>query len=91
MVSDGNTCFFFKVSSKRKYTNSLINITFDSVKSLCSPKFVFTKLGPDTVLSLNANFVVYIKQDGNFFKLSISELSSIELNDSGHARSDVIS
>ena len=80
-----------KLSSKRKYTNSLINITIDSVKSLRSPMFVFTKLGPDTVLSLNANFVVYIKQDGNFFKLSISELSSIELNDSGHARSDVIS
>ena len=69
----------------------MINITIDSVKSLRSPMFVFTKLGPDTVLSLNANFVVYIKQDGNFFKLSISELSSIELNDSGHARSDVIS
>jgi hypothetical protein len=31
-------------------------------------------LGPDIILSLNANFVVHIKQDGNFFKLSVIEI-----------------
>ena len=63
-----------KLSPKRKYTNSLVNVTFGSGKKLCWPNFVFTMLGPDIILSLNANFVVHIKQDGNFFKLSVIEI-----------------
>ena len=35
---------------------------------------MLTKLGPDITLSLNPNLVAHIKQDENFFKLSVSKI-----------------